>query len=223
MNEQLNQTRHICFEQLQAGGPVGAFQRQHRLNNHGREALFEQFRANVLKRHGIDPRYVPKKHTIAVVKKTNKTFKRDIANFAEVVAFLKKTYPTIDVIEIDYAKLSIQQQLELMMNITVFISPAGGVSMMAPFLPTGSHAIFMDFHVTTEQYGFDKDTSGSMEGAFWNHWNHFKRNYYQVRKQGLDYVFDYAGASDARWYASILVDTTRLQELVDGALEDMEA
>ena len=81
----------------------------------------------------------------------------------------------------------------------------------------------MDFYVTDPMYGFEKDTSGSMEGAFWNHWSHFKRNYYQVRVEGVDFAFDYAGAKDARWYASVIVKTDRLKALVDGFLEDMEA
>jgi hypothetical protein len=223
MNTDLNQTRHICFEQLQAGGATGVFQKEHRRYNIGREQQFRQFRDNILRRNGFDPEYVPKNHQIIVTMKTEKKFKRDIANLDEVVKFLRDTYPTIETKVVDFAKLTIKEQLELMMNTTIYITPAGGVSMMAPFLPVGAHAIFMDFHVTHPMYGFAKGESGSMEGAFWNHWAHIKRDYYQVRKEGEDYVFDHKGAKDARWFASIIVKPARLKEIVDAALEDMSA
>jgi hypothetical protein len=118
-----------------AGGAVGVFQRDHRMQNHGKEAIFRQFRDNILRRHEIDPEYVPTQHRISITRKTNPTFKRDISNLDEVIKFLQTTYPTIPIDIIDFASMTIKEQLQKMMNTTIFITPCGGVSMMAPFLP----------------------------------------------------------------------------------------
>jgi hypothetical protein len=215
------QTRYVCFRRLQAGGSMPVFQREHMHYNIGKEAIFESFRARIFKRLGFDPDYVPTKHKIVVTKKKGGNFGRVIYNLAELVEFLEDTYPDIPVEVVEWSKMSIPDQLRLLQNTTILITPAGGVSMIAPFLPHGAHAIFMDYHVTKTQFGYEKGESGSMEAAFWGAWPYLKKSYYQVRNES-DYRMDARGYTDARWYASVVVKMDRIRELVDSALEDME-
>ncbi len=223
MKEPENDKRYVCFEQLQAGGAMGVFLREDRMINHGKEQLFKEFRDNLLRRNNLDPNFIPQKHQILLTKKTSYTFKRSISNLAEVEDFIRKTYPTITVKVVDFSNLTIHDQLEVMLHTTIFITPCGGVSMMAPFLPHGAHAIFMDYFANKDQLGFYTGESAAMEGAFWNHWAHMKRNYYQVREQGVDWEYDHPDADDSRWYASVIISLDRIKSMIDGALEDMEA
>jgi len=112
------------------------------------------------------------------------------------------------------------EQIKLVINTTILISPAGGVSMIAPFLPHGSHAILMDYYVTKDGLGFQNGSSASMEGMLLNHFPHFKKDYYQIYGK-QDYVFDFDGTIDTRNDASILVNLTRLHLLIESAIEDM--
>jgi hypothetical protein len=215
--------RHVCFEQLQVGGSIGVFQQAHRGHNRGREALFRGFRDNVLRYHGIDPMSTPKKHKIVLVRKTSFTFKRDIKNLDEVAEFLKKAYPDIESTIVDFSTMTVPEQLKLLMSTTILITPCGGVSATLPFLPEGSHAIITDFYVSKTQYGFTEGESGSMEGGLWNHWAHFTKDYYQVREKGVDYELEGDDVTDTRWYASTIIRLDRIKDMIDGALEDMEA
>ncbi|CAF1259884.1 unnamed protein product [Rotaria sordida] len=93
--------------------------------------------------------------------------------------------------------------------------------MIIPMLPHSAHAIVMDYYVTQDQHGFKRGQSASMEGAFLNHFSHVRKHYYQVYGP-QDYEFDFLGAKDTRNDASVIVNTTRLQLLIDTALEDMQ-
>ena len=138
-----------------------------------------------------------------------------------MVTFVKITYPQIPVDVIEWHKLSFPKQVELLLNTTILISPPGGVSMIVPFLPHGSHAILMDYYAPQGGFGFEPGSSASMEGMLLNHFPHFKKDYYQIYGP-QDFVFDFPGASNTRDNASILVNTTRLHLLIESAFEDMD-
>jgi hypothetical protein len=121
---------------------------------------------------------------------------------------------------VEWHKVPFPKQIELLLNTTILISPAGGVSMIAPFLPHGAHAILMDYYVNHSGFGFNAGSSASMEGMLLNHFPHFKKDYYQIYGPP-DYVFDFPGASDTRNDASILVNVTRLHLLIESAFEDL--
>jgi hypothetical protein len=215
------QTRYVCFRKLQAGGSMPVFQREHMSYNIGKEPIFESFRTRILKCHGLDPDHVPKSHRIVITKKKKGQFQRSIYNLNELVDFLELTYPDIPIQVVDWSSMSIEEQLQLLLNTTILVTPAGGVSMTAPFLPRGAHAIFMDYYVSHTMYGFREGESGSMEAAFWGHWPYLKKSYYQVRNSS-DYRMDAKGYQDTRWYASVVVNMERIRELIDSSLEDME-
>lgn len=50
-----------------------------------------------------------------------------------------------------------------------------------------------------------------------NHFPHVRKLYYQIRSTN-DYVLDFEGASNTRYDASIIVNMTRLKELIDTSL-----
>ena len=52
-----------------------------------------------------------------------------------------------------------------------------------------------------------------------NHFPHIRKLYYQVRS-AEDYILDFPGASNTRYDASIMINMTRLKELIDVALQE---
>lgn len=221
-------TEYVCFKRFIAGGILQTIHPSAIKENNGREGLLYKWRSKIIKYHNFNPEYIPKRHQIVVTNKSASIWAtgptrrhRAIANLIEVVVFLKSTYPNISVEVVEWQKMPFVRQIELLLQTTILISPAGGVSMIAPFLPHGSHAILMDYYVTEEKsYGFKNGSSASMEGMLLNHFPHFKKDYYQIYGK-QDYVFDFPNASDTRNDASIVIDLKRLHLLIETALEDM--
>jgi hypothetical protein len=78
---------------------------------------------------------------------------------------------------VEWHKLPFVKQIELLLDTTVLISPAGDVSMTAPFLPRGSHAILMNYYVTDDgSFGFKKGSSASIEGMLLDNFPHFNKD-----------------------------------------------
>lgn len=222
-------TDYVCFDSLIAGGQLNVFPRALIRENHGREALFYNWRSKILQYNGFDPKFVPSAHHIIITDKSQSIWThagskrhRAIVNVEEVAKFIRLTYPNISSEVVQWHTIPFQEQLEKLMNTTILITPCGGVSLIIPFLPHGAHAIVMDYYVNIAAHGYSAGQSGSMEGALLNHIAHVRKQYYQLYG-AQDYEFDYPGASDAREGASVIVNTTRLRTLIDKALEEMEA
>jgi hypothetical protein len=220
-------TSYVCFRHFMAGGNLVLFHPSARKENDGRESLLYRWRSKIITYYKFDSEYIPNQHRIVITNKSASIWAkaasgmhRAIANLKEVVTFVRKIYPNISVEVIEWHKMAFVKQIELLLNTTIFISPAGGVSMIAPFLPHGSHAIIMDYYATQNSFGFPIGSSASMEGMLLNHFPHFKKDYYQIYGK-QDYVFDFDGATDTRNDASIIVNVTRLHLLIESALEDM--
>ena len=220
-------TNYVCFRRFIAGGNLNIIKAAGVKENNGLESLFYKWRSKIITYHRFNADYIPDRHRIVITNKSTSVWAkapsgihRAIVNLNEVVTFVRKTYPAIPVNVIEWNKISFVQQIELLLNTTILISPAGGVSMIAPFLPHGSHAILMDYYVTHDAFGFKVGSSASMEGMLLNHFSHFKKDYYQIYGK-QDYVFDFPGTQDTRNDASILVNITRLHLLIESALEDI--
>ncbi len=220
-------TSYVCFRHFIAGGNMLLIHSSAMKENHGRENLLYKWRSKIIRYHKFDPEYIPNQHRIVITNKSASIFAkvpsgmhRAIANLNEVVTFVRNTYPNIPIEVIEWHKMSFVKQIGLLLNTTILISPAGGVSMIAPFLPHGSHAILMDYYVTQNSFGFDNGSSASMEGMLLNHFPHFKKDYYQIYGK-QDYVFDFDNTTDTRNDASIIINVTRLHLLIESALEDM--
>ncbi|KAJ3024318.1 UNVERIFIED_CONTAM: hypothetical protein HDU68_008235 [Siphonaria sp. JEL0065] len=227
---------NVCFEQLLVGGNMRRFLHAVAWHNHGHEPMFKSLRARILEKHGIDPTSVPTQHHILITNKTETNFKADqtvgsrkraIYNLEQVMAHVKETYPGVKVTCIEWQKHSVADQLKLVNSATVFISPPGGVSMMLPFLPPGSHAIIMDYleNEPNNWYGTQVGDSISMEAPFWNHWPHVKKLYYQIRGP-QDLVSDSTSKSleEVSWREGVSynLDMGRLGALLQQAFDDME-
>jgi hypothetical protein len=106
----------------------------------------------------------PKKHQITIFKKN---WSRSISNHDDLVKHITQKYKNqeIEVVEIDPSRLSIKDQINLMLKTTLLITPCGGISMIGFFLTSGSSLISTDF---PGYQGEDKFTSDHMEAYFWN-------------------------------------------------------
>ncbi len=139
-----NGKKHVCFDDLIVGGRHPNFWF---LNyNMGFEPLFTELRNRVMTHMGVDPHARPTKHQITVLVKTkgnwgykNSTRKTTIVNYQETIDFIRKTYPTIPIQVIAPQNMSMYQQLEVMTKTTILITPSGGISFLAPFLPVSSY------------------------------------------------------------------------------------
>ncbi|KAJ3143138.1 hypothetical protein HK100_008257 [Physocladia obscura] len=236
--------QNICFDQLMVGGNMLRFFQNRGWHNIGHEPLFYAYRNRILTTHNINPLSTPSTHRIVFTNKTETLKKaidgglqknRGIANLAEIVAGVRAKYSTrspgdggVDVRVVEWQKLSMTEQLELMHSTTIFITPSGGVSTLLPFLPAGAHAIIIDYFERTGDpyYGATAGTSVSMEAPMWNHFPHVKKLYYQVWNAS-DFVSDIPGKSieecDWRYEVSTIVDPLKLDLLIQAAFEDMEA
>ena len=221
-------TKYVCFDSLIVGGQLSVFPRPFIRENHGREALFYNWRSKMIQFNGFDPNFVPKRHHIILTNKSQSIWTqhgakrhRAIVNLEEVEKFIRLTYPTISMEVVEWHTIPFNEQISKLINTTILITPCGGVSLILPLLPHGAHAIVMDYYVTVSAHGFQAGQSGSMEGALLNHISHVRKQYYQVYGP-QDYEFDYPGATDAREASSVIVNMTRLQLLIDKALQEME-
>ena len=221
-------TKYVCFDGLIAGGQLSVFPRPQIKENHGREALFYNWRSKIIRYNGFDPDFVPRRHHIVITNKSHSIWThpgskmhRAIVNLEEVTSFIRLTYPTISSEVIEWHTISIKKQIEKLLSTTILITPCGSVSLIIPFLPHGAHAIVMDYYVNKAVHGYHIGESGSMEGAFLNHLSHVRKQYYQVYGPN-DYKFDFPGATDTREQSSVVVNMTRLKLIIDKALEEME-
>ena len=64
----------------------------------------------------------------------HKTGRHTFTNFDELVGELRRCYPSADVALVDPETLSFEEELRLIANATVYITPGGGGSFTAPFL-----------------------------------------------------------------------------------------
>lgn len=105
------------------------------------------FREHVYRRHGLDPDARPAKHQILIMDKSGTTNgaanieERRFMNLAQVERELSKLYPRSVVRSIDLSKYSFHENLQVMLNTTIFVSQWGSVSHRVPFLPFNAAAI----------------------------------------------------------------------------------
>lgn len=226
--------QHICFDELLIGGNVRRFLQRMSWHNYGHEPLFFSLRSRILETFGFNPYSLPQTHQILIVHKTNSNYHfdkryqthRSIYNIDEVVKFIVNKYSQVSVCVVDLSDYSIKEQLDLLLNTTLLLTPAGGISMLLPFLPNGANAIILDYleKEDNELVGTKSGESVSMEAPFWNFWPHVKKLYYQVRsKEELrpDDPNDTLESISWRDEASVNINLDRLEALMDMAFENM--
>jgi hypothetical protein len=228
--------RHVCFDQFLVGGNVRRFLQRMEWHNYGHEPLFFSLRARILDVFGLSPYSTPKAHRIVITRKTSSNYHpdenfkthRSIYNIDEVSNFIKSRYPRIKVDVVDFKELSINDQLRLLIDTTVLITPPGGISMMLPFLPDGANAIILDYLEKEDDVhiGTRAGESVSMEGPFWNYWPHVKKIYYQVRTRAELRSDDPSRSlDDVSWRdeVSVNINLERLELLLTMAFDNMSS
>ncbi|KAJ3097344.1 hypothetical protein HDU97_004922 [Phlyctochytrium planicorne] len=234
VSEVAQKKRYVCFNEMLVGGNVRRFLQRLAWHNYGHEPLFWSLRGRILQAFALDPYQVPKTHQIVITKKSSSNYfssseyktHRSIYNFDEVVDFVKKQYPSVTIKVVDFKDYTIQEQLKLLLQTTVLITPSGGISMVLPFLPDGANAILLDYLEKEDSYliGSKAGESVSMEAPFWNYWPHVKKLYYQVRsKDELRPDNPAKSIDEISWRdeTSVLVDLKRLSALLEQAFENM--
>jgi len=212
-------TRPVCFEKLLVGGTFDSFNLE--ALNSGKEPLIALYRAQVLAAHGIAPDVPPTRHTILLVAKKGR---RIIANFKRVQAAVRSAFSSMaTIVSTDFSGMTMREQLRLVSSTTVAVSPCGGISMILPFMPEGSHAVLVNYMLgegEEARHGecdhADGPCSWTMEAELWRHVRHVTKVYYQV--WGPD---DFAKGRPGR-DESVRIDPARLIPLIRASLHEME-
>jgi len=207
----------LCFETLMVGGNFNVFDDER--YTVGKEPLVQFYRHVVLAWHGVSPTEIPKSHQILLVDKHGQ---RSISNFKSVASCVAEEFSKeARVCATDYSHMSVADQLRMLSQTSIAVSPCGGISMILPFLPEGAYVILMNYAVilSGRRVGLHGECSGcswTMEGELWRHVRHINKVYYQVFGPS-----DFEGGIVDR-ASSIRVDAKRLNTLIWGAIREME-
>jgi len=119
----------------------------------------------------------PCKSVITILKKKESIHPRDIINFDAMVAHLTAKFSHIAELQVFAPHVATaKEQIEQALKTTVAITPEGGISFWAFFLPVGSVAIFID------HWDEGAQASVHMEGYFWTNMPWLHDFYYTVKR-----------------------------------------
>lgn len=138
-----------CYETAVVGMPMysddclepshGRKQDSWSLCNHGRQNQFWKYRAFILNKVGVSVA-PPTRHKITITIRNDK--KRGLSNLYELIGLVEKKYgKEMEIVSVEWDKLSIAEQFELIRTTTVHLSPPGGVSFISLFLPRWATSI----------------------------------------------------------------------------------
>ena len=193
----------------------------------GKEPLLALYRQRVLAFHGVPASAPPpSSHLLLLVKKQGR---RGIANFEQVAAHVRggcggQCEGIARTQAVAFHTMSVREQLQLVSSATLAISPPGGVSMILPFMPEGSHVILLNYLLPDAGKGAPPQRqthhecagcSWTMEAELWNHVRHVRKLFYQVWEPS-----DFAGGRPGR-DAAVLIKLPRLAFLLRAALNAM--
>ena len=207
----------LCFETLIAGtGSAGAVGWSP--NNRNRAAAFASYRNELFLAHGLDPFYRPPRHHLVLV---NKRGRRGFTNLMAVFQQLRLVprYAEIDMSVVDdFAGWSFVDQLRLLSNTTIVVSPCGGISMLFILLPSPAALIVSTY---PERLNNGSVRAARMEGQVWDWQSNVEVMHYALTDDS-DYVLP-AGTNAAskyglRNYANIVLKVERLLPLIDRAI-----
>lgn len=166
---------------------------------------------------GLSPNHTPKKSRITV---SIKDGKRSIFNHGEMLAHLEKTFPSHEIDAIELYKLGgWQQELQYLQDTAVLITPCGGVSMSAMFLPHGAAMIIVDYWNTK------KNNTVGMEERLWANLGFIRAYHYPFTENEvvLDESRKRDSYGDMRDWGRVKVDVERMEMLVRDALHHVDS
>jgi len=151
-------TEFICFDKFIIANAQDISQRSFRYYivyeqksvNFIKSSIYFDYRNHILQYYELDPLTIPQQHQIVLFKKTfpfskAQKFPRSIGHLSEIDTHLHQQYPNIDIQTVAIAEIPFKQQLELMLQTSILITPPGGISTLIPFVPMGAHVIVLDF------------------------------------------------------------------------------
>ena len=203
----------LCFENVLAGSGPWGFQQ-----SLGKAAAWWQYHAFYLSNLGLSPSHTPRRHRITVSVKDGK---RSIYNNGDMVAHLQAAFPQHQVEAVELYELGgWRQELSYLLDTTVLITPCGGVSMSAMFLPHGSALVVVDYwHVT-------KNNSVGMEERLWANLGYVRPFHYPFT--AAEVVLDEPGRrrdsyQDMRDWGRVRVDLKRMETVVRAAVQHVDS
>jgi hypothetical protein len=110
------------------------------LCNVARQGQFWNFRNWMLRNAGVSMA-PPTRHRITITKGRGGRIHRMLANMDTFIESTKRQHPEVEVVVAEWETMSIQEQLELIRTTTVHVTPPGGVSFIAMFLPRWATSI----------------------------------------------------------------------------------
>lgn len=148
--------------------------------NYGKQSFTWIMRNKLLSALQINPLHaiIPGeqvRRTIIITHKTDgNQVVRGISNFQQVAdAVVQQFNSSHNVLIVQWQKLSMEEQLALLSTTDLLISPCGGVSYAAVFLPEHAHVILTDF------YDVIAGVSLKMDGHVWNQVPYLNFHYIQ--------------------------------------------
>lgn len=125
----------ICFKNLLVGSrKLGLFDPS--------EGQWTAFAAEVKKYFHVPVNPRPSQQRIVILRKMGR---RTFLNYDELAEHLRSRFLNVEVEIMDPAAIELKEQLIRLANTTVVITPCGGVSFSAMFVPPGASAIFAEY------------------------------------------------------------------------------
>ena len=207
----------VCFENVLTGNGPWGFQQ-----SLGKAPAWWQYHAFYLANMGLSPNHTPKKHRITVSVKDGK---RSIFNNADMVEHLTKAFPSYEVEAIELYKLGgWRKELEYLLDTSVLITPCGGVSMSAMFLPHGSAMVIVDY------WDVNKANSVGMEERLWSNLGYVRPFHYPFSEEEVVLAEEEGGKKlkrtarqDMRDWGRVKVDLPRMEQIVRAAIAHVDS
>ena len=203
----------VCFENVLTGNGPWGFQQ-----SLGKSPAWWQYHAYYLSNMGVPYNHTPKKHRITV---SIKDGKRSIYNSAEMVQHLKQAFPNHEVDAIELYQLGgWKNELTYLLDTTVLITPCGGVSMSAMFLPHGSALVVVDF------WDVLKGNTKGMEERLWSNLGYVRSFHYPFVESEV--MLEEEGKKrsepqDMRDWGRVRVDVVRMEKVVRAAIAHVDS
>jgi hypothetical protein len=118
---------------------------------------------------GKNPLQTPNKLQITV---SIKKGKRNYANGEQLIAFLRDRFPEVSIALELYKLCCWENELQLLSETSVLITPCGGVSLSAIFLPHGASLIMVDYFIV------QKNSSVGMKEKLWANLGYIRTFHY---------------------------------------------
>jgi hypothetical protein len=205
----------VCFSALLLGTNAWAGERPFGEPQTGRGSTVSDFRDYAIRSLGLDPDRVPLRHSIVVLEKT--CCRRMVTNLNDTVAVIRREFPGVPCRVVRPAELSAAEQVDLMLDTTVLVTPEGGISYVALFLARGSAAVFID------NWDPVAGASHHLDGFIWGFLPDLQDMYYPVRREEITLRGGGGGTyDDYRDRGDVTIDLDRIRRLVQQALMQVD-